>query len=557
MTQNFFAQHQALLEQAVSAISTRGFWSPYPEVPSQKFYGEGANEAGKAVFEHYLHHPFGLPQQSEGTTTGNEISPYGFSLGISYPKTDSDTLIRLSKKALAQWRRADPEHWAGVCLEILDRLNKRSFEMAYAVMHTTGQAFAMAFQAGGPHAQDRGLEAVATAWHAIRAIPKTAYWEKPQGKHAPLQMEKHYHIVPRGIGLVIGCSTFPTWNSYSGFFANLATGNTVIVKPHPGAILPLAITVSVAREVLEEAGFDPNVVMLAAHDETEMVAQTLAMRPEVKLIDFTGSTTHGEWLEKHATHAKVYTEKAGVNQIIIDSTDDVAGMARNIAFSLSLYSGQMCTAPQNIYIPKDGITTEEGHLTFDQVVSIITDHVKQLISDPAKAVDILGAIQNQATVARIANARKLGEIVLNSDQISHPHFPDARIYTPLLISMSAQQRDQIMQEYFGPITFFVATNNTQHSIEIAREALSTKGAITLSAYCKNQTVTNDLIDLAIEGAVALSLNLTSTVYVNQSAGFSDFHGTGGNAASNCALTDAAFVTNRFYVVQHRQHVSNT
>ena len=27
-------------------------------------------------------------------------------------------------------------------------------------MHTTGQGFVMAFQAGGPHAQDRGLEAV-------------------------------------------------------------------------------------------------------------------------------------------------------------------------------------------------------------------------------------------------------------------------------------------------------------------------------------------------------------------------------------------------------------
>ena len=42
----------------------------------------------------------------------------------------------------------------------LHRLNRRSFEIANAVMHTTGQGFMMAFQAGGPHAQDRGLEAV-------------------------------------------------------------------------------------------------------------------------------------------------------------------------------------------------------------------------------------------------------------------------------------------------------------------------------------------------------------------------------------------------------------
>ena len=62
-------------------------------------------------------------------------------------------------KAQAGWRKAGPQAWVGVSLEILDRINKASFEIANAVMHTTGQAFVMAFQAGGPHAQDRGLAA--------------------------------------------------------------------------------------------------------------------------------------------------------------------------------------------------------------------------------------------------------------------------------------------------------------------------------------------------------------------------------------------------------------
>jgi hypothetical protein len=52
----------------------------------------------------------------------------------------------------------------------------------------------------------------------------------------------------------------------------------------------------------------------------------------------------------------------------------------------------------------------------------------------------------------------------------------------------------------------------------------------------------------------LSINLTGGVFVNQSAAFSDFHGTGANPAANSALTDAAFVANRFRVVQHRMHV---
>ena len=85
-------------------------------------------------------------------------------------------------------------------------------------------------------------------------------------------MEKTFTVVPRGVALVIGCNTFPTWNSWPGLFASLVTGNPVVVKPHPAAVLPLAITVQVCQEVLAEAGFDPNLVTLAAEDPADRLA---------------------------------------------------------------------------------------------------------------------------------------------------------------------------------------------------------------------------------------------------------------------------------------------
>jgi hypothetical protein len=93
----------------------------------------------------------------------------------------------------------------------------------------------------------------------------------------------------------------------------------------------------------------------------------------VRIIDFTGSPANGNWLEQHAKQAQVYTEKAGVNQVVIDSTNDLAAVARNLAFSLSLYTGQMCTAPQNIYIPRGGIPTSDGHKSFDEVAGAIVE----------------------------------------------------------------------------------------------------------------------------------------------------------------------------------------
>jgi phenylacetic acid degradation protein paaN len=550
-----FERHKALLDQALAALAGRGYWSAFPESPSPKVYGEGAAEAGKAAFDALLNKPFPMQLPGGVGTVGGEKSPYGMALGVTYPKLDLDQLFAAIAKAEPAWRKAGPEAWVGVSLEILTRINKRSFEIAHAVMHTTGQAFVMSFQAGCPHAQDRGLEAIAYAWDELRRIPSKAHWEKPQGKNEPLKMEKHYRIVPRGVALVIGCNTFPTWNGYPGMFASLATGNAVIVKPHPNAILPLAITVQIAREVLAEAGFDANIVTLVAHVAGDDTAQKLALRPEVKLIDFTGSTANGEWLEKNARQAQVYTEKAGVNQIVIDSAADIKGVARNVAFSLALYTGQMCTAPQNIYVPRGGIDTAEGHLSFDQVAQALADAVQKLVGDPARAVEILGAVVNDGVCKRVDAARALGTVLLDSQTLAHPQYPQATIRTPLLVKLDATDGAKYLKEWFGPIAFVIATDSTAQSLDIARRAARDHGALTLSAYSNDPKVIDDAIAVAEDAGVALSINLTGGVFVNQSAAFSDYHGTGANPAANASLTDAAFVAGRFRVVQHRMHVA--
>ncbi|EJL90900.1 phenylacetic acid degradation protein paaN [Herbaspirillum sp. CF444] len=554
MTTTFFERHRATLDTALQAIAERGYWSPYSESPSPRVYGETAADDGKTAYDAHLNRPFEIDQAGTvgGAGIGNEVSPYGPALGITYPKTDVDQLLQGVAAAGATWRKAGPEVWTGVALEIVARLNARSFEIAHAVMHTTGQAYMMAFQAGGPHAQDRAVEAIAYAWQETSRIPAGAHWEKPQGKHDPLKMQKSFRIVPRGIGLVIGCCTFPTWNSYPGLFADLATGNAVIVKPHPGAILPLAITVEIARAVIAEAGYHPDVVTLVAHEAGDKVATELALRPEIKLIDFTGSAANGNWLERNAVQAQVFTEKSGVNQIIIDSTADFKGMARNIAFSLVLYSGQMCTTPQNIYIPKDGIATAEGHVSFDAVVAAIGEAINKLTGDPAKAVELLGAIQNTAVLDRIEAARKIGDVVLDSTSLQHPQFPEARIRTPLLVK--AADGKAVTEEFFGPISFAIATDSTAAGIALAEKTVREHGALSLSAYTTSAAVKQALGEAAADAGVALSLNLTGGVFVNQSAAFSDYHGTGANPAANAALADSAFVAGRFRVVQTREPV---
>src|SRR6185312_1292696 len=147
---SFFAAHRALLDRAVAACRSRTYWSAYPESASGKIYGETAKADGEAAFKAMLGKPFDLDQPSD-KRAGKETSPYGVPLGITYPTAPAATLIGASQRAGEGWAAASIEDRVGVCLEILHRLNRQSFQMANAVMHTTGQSFMMSFQAGGPH----------------------------------------------------------------------------------------------------------------------------------------------------------------------------------------------------------------------------------------------------------------------------------------------------------------------------------------------------------------------------------------------------------------------
>ncbi|MBS0348246.1 MAG: phenylacetic acid degradation protein PaaN [Proteobacteria bacterium] len=554
MTHPLFEKYRSTLDGALAAIATRGYWSAYPEMPSPKLYGETAPEDGRRAFEAHKGQHFELGQPGQTGWHGDETSPYGVELGTSYPVCTPDVLIEAAQTAMTEWQAVGARGRTGICLEILDRLNKQSFEIAHAVMQTTGQGWMMAFQAGAPHAQDRGLEALAYAWREQSFVPAEAHWEKPQGKNPPLVMKKHFEIVGRGVALVIGCGTFPTWNTYPGLFAALATGNGVIVKPHSNAILPAAITVRTIRAVLAENGLDPDLVSLCVTDK-RATTQALATHPAIKSVDFTGSNVFGQWLIDNCRQAQVYAELAGVNNIVIDSTDAYKATLGNLAFTLSLYSGQMCTTSQAIFVPAGGIDTDEGHKTYDEVCADLARAVERFLSKPEVAHAVLGAIQSNDTLERIAlaDSGELGQVVLASKTLENPDFPAARVRTPVLLACDAADERLYMEERFGPISFIVKTADTAAAIALSERAVATHGALTVGVYSTRQDVLDAMTKATWRSKVALSINLSGGVFVNQSAAFSDYHGTGGNPAANAAYADSAFVANRFRVVQRRYH----
>lgn len=543
----WFEKHEDRLKRARAAIRTRVHWSAHPDSP--RAYDDEAPRVGEQSFQARLGRPFPLNQPESGWGIGGETSPYGLELGISYPVASLDQLISAAVTAQTSWASATVEERTGICMEILDRLGGNVFEMAHAVMQTTGQPFLMAFQTGGPQALDRGLEAVAHAYAVLHRIPgQTTRWEKPQGRLDPLRVDKEWRIRPRGIAVTIAGSTLPTLNSYPGIFASLVAGNPVVIKPHQSTILPLALFVETARLVLKEAGHDPNTVLLAVDSSDAPIARNLVMSPAVGIVDYNGQSEFGEWLEQNVRHARVFTANCAVNSVVIDSTNDLKALIREVAASFTMYSGQMCTSPQNLFIPSAGIDVDGTRTSFAEFAVAVADAIDSMLSDAQRAGDILGAIKSPATLERIAQAGASGEVVLESRAVTHPSFPHAVVRTPVIVKVGADDREVFTREMFGPIIYLIATADTEESLELAAATAATAGSLSWLIYTANKEVQDRATDAAVAAGVSVSFNLDGGLYMNEPAAFSDFRGTGANPAGSSSFTDTVFVADRFRVV---------
>lgn len=546
-------KHKRFLDDAILALHKRTYYAAFPEQPSPAVYGETADQNGQEKFKNQLGKKFdGLLQQGEASWIGQEESPYlQEPLGITYPSFEVPVLIENADKAFHTWRRASADQRAVVLMDSLEQVKARFFEIAYATMHTTGQGFMMAFQASGPHAADRALEALAMGYEELQRFPGKVLWDKPMGKFN-ITLQKEWRAIPKGISLVIGCATFPTWNSVPGIYASLITGNPVIVKPHPGAILPIAIFVAELQKSLQKNGFDGNTCQLAVDTFDHMITKELAEHPQVKLIDYTGNSAFGNYLER-LPNKVVFTEKTGVNSVILESTEDIDKVAANIAFAASLYSGQMCTAPQNIFIPASGIHTPQGNISFEAFAEKLVGQITGLADNPKAGPVVLGAIQNRKTCDRIDEAKRIAtKVWLDSRKIINPQFANARIATPLVIELSSAQKDLFSAELFGPIMLLIRTSGVDESISLAKELAQHHGAISCGAYTTDLSVRERIADEMALAATPVSFNLTGNIYMNQHAAFSDFHVTGGNPAGNASFTNPDYVNRRFTWVGHRE-----
>ncbi len=239
--------------------------------------------------------------------------------------------------------------------------------------------------------------------------------------------------------------------------------------------------------------------------------------------------------------------------------DNLTESARAIARATCLFSAQMCTSPQVVYVPGNGIATSDGAASFDHVARKIVDEIDAIAVNPKMAAGIMGAIQGDVSLDVVtdvtAAAQREGMTVLRqSEPYEHPDYPQARTRTPLVIAATPEHLELYAEERFGPVLFIVATEDADAAAAEATELARTRGTISCYLYSMNERFVDRWVDEYARVGANLTINLTGAMWINFAAAYSDYHVTGLNPAGNACLTDLSFVASRFRIAQRRRPV---
>lgn len=163
--------------------------------------------------------------------------------------------------------------------------------------------------------------------------------------------------VPLGPVAVFGASNFPFAFSTLGndTASAIAAGCPVVVKAHPAHLSVGRQVLSVATAALDRAGA-PAGLIGAVHGLE--AGSTLVSHPDIAAVAFTGSQVGGMSLWRLANEREVvipvFAEMGTVNPVVVTPSraPDLAAVAEGFVGSFTLGSGQFCTKPGLLLVPR-------------------------------------------------------------------------------------------------------------------------------------------------------------------------------------------------------------
>ena len=392
-----------------------------------------------------------ITEAARQSATFDRLNPVTGEVATTAPAaslSDAKAAVDAAAAAFPVWSALGPNARRAVLMKAADALAAKSEDFVAAMMGEIG--------ATEGWARFNLMLAVSMVREAAALTTQISGEVIPSDKPGCIAM-----ALREPVGVILGIAP---WNApiilgVRAIAVPLACGNTVVLK----ASEQCPRTHSLIVEAFAEAGFPEgtvNIVTNAPADAGEIVG-ALVDHPEVRRINFTGSTHVGRIIAKRAAeHLKpVLLELGGKAPLIVLEDADLDEAVKAAAFGAFMNSGQICMSTERIIV-------------VDAVADAFAEKFKAKVStmpvgDPREGKTPLGAVVDQKTVdcvrGLIDDALAAGAQQLVGGEANGVLMP-AHVIDKVTPSMRL-----FRDESFGPVVGIIRARDEEEAIALAND----------------------------------------------------------------------------------------
>ncbi|MFC9685917.1 aldehyde dehydrogenase (NADP(+)) [Streptomyces sp. NPDC056948] len=397
------------------------------------------------------------------------------------PETAPEEVERLLARAAAaapSWGRFTPAARADTLTAVADALDARTGELVPPAAAETG--YTTGRLTGEIKRTTVQLRMFADRVRSGAYLDVTIDRADPEFVLGP-RPELRRHQVPIGPVVVFAAGNFPFAFSVAGTdtASALAAGCPVILKTHPGHPRTSAATAAIVHEALAEAGAPEGVFAMITGRQAGV---TVLRDARISAAAFTGSVRGGRALFDIAaarpTPIPFYGELGSINPVVV-TEEALAERAEEIASgfvaSFTLGTGQFCTKPGVLLLPRDADTA--------QTVEVIARAAGEVAAAPMLSADIAtGYGYRLAEITAAAGTDVLVKGAVSTDDGGVPQVSPSLVRVASVAQLRAAAA-VLLEECFGPAAL-VVPYDTEEEVEDLLADLD--GALTVSIHTSRE-----------------------------------------------------------------------
>lgn len=395
----------------------------------------------------------GVGRGAQNGRTFDDRSPWDDSVVATVPAGDADDTreaVEAAASAFPAWSSLVPAERRQIFLRAAADIAARAGEIRDLLAVETGC---------GAHFADVQIGFATTLLTQAAQIPY-----RGTGEILPSDREGTTALTRRHPVGVVGA--IAPWNaaltlSMRAAALPLAAGNCVVLKPSEES--PWAGGILIA-DVFAKAGLPPGVLNVVTHapGEAGVIAEAMVSSPQVRRLNFTGSTATGRRLaESAARHlTPLLLQLSGQNPLIVLADADVAGAARAAAYGSFVHQGQVCMCSRRIFV--------EEPVAEQFTAAFVAEAERLGTGDPRNPDTMVGPLINEwarrLIERRVEEAVDRGAVLLTGGRPEPPCYP-ATVLTDVPPDCELSR-----EETFGPVAIIEIVADADAAVARANDS---------------------------------------------------------------------------------------